>query len=151
MANLTLNSWVQYVPNLGENRSLEKPFFLEVKASLTKAQYAEYLERLHAWRQSDGGESAEGIEPVFADLVRMGTEALTVDGRPVATLRDYLELVAQQRGADLLYELIGAIAWHNSVEGVGKTFSERLSGGWFSTATNAPKTAAMPAGSATSR
>lgn len=147
MANLTLNSWVRYVPNLGENRTLDAPFYLEVKASLTKAQYADYLEKF----QAADKESAEALEGAFGGIVRMGTEALSVDGKPVSTLREYLELVAQQKGAELLFELVGAITWYNSVEGAGKTFSERLSGGWFSTATNAPKTAATIAGSATSR
>src|SRR5687768_12435301 len=106
----TLARWERYVPALGNNRELEKPFFLKVRAGLTKPEFEAYREAERAfWRRQAQGEAetpaAENVEAALegattpaespldmlekalARVVEMGTEPLSVNGVAVTTLR----------------------------------------------------------------
>lgn len=70
----------------------------------------------------------------FADCLgqamEMGSEPLQIEGKPVATLAEYVALVASLRtGVAHLMELFDAVVHFNSTEGARALFSGRLSGG----------------------
>jgi hypothetical protein len=124
MADLTLWHWEKYAPSLGGNKQLEQPFYLRVKAGLTKAQYQAWLETK--------AKTAEEVTASLEGIVEMGDEPLSIGGQPIATLAEYVAIIHEQKGHELLEEMMGAVAWHNTV-GVRANFSERLSGGKGST------------------
>jgi len=128
MATLTGSRWERYVPDLGDNRTLERPFFLLVRGGLTEAQLQEHGEKL---RSLDG--TPESAARALADVVRLGDEPLTLDGQAVTTLEEYVRAVWTASRFDVWLELVRAVAWHNSLEGRRALFSARLSGGWAST------------------
>lgn len=104
----------------------------------TNAAKAAYLVKLD---EALRGELVNHFEKVLTPVMRLGTRPLTVNGTPIATLRGYLELVVQ--AAEAIYHLreaAQAVRWVNTMEGSKALFSERLSGGGFST--RGPKTAA---------
>lgn len=140
----TLNNWrwEKYVPTLGDNRLQEKPFFLRVKAGVSKAQFQTFMD-------AQGGSAIEAWVAMLGDLVEMGTEPLTVNAGPVDTLEKYIALGLDQPSGEILSELVGAVVWHNTVAGTQASFSARLSGGNPFTVTTAPKTAAPSDGSGT--
>ncbi len=140
MATLSrLHRWLQYVPDLGDNRELPQPFYLEVASGLTKLQLADYFERMRGWSQARHESTegmVEGLEALLAPHVRMGKEALVIDGAPVTSLRAYLALVANLLGESPLFEMLRLVPEYNQVmEGPKATFSARLSGGSASTPT----------------
>lgn len=119
MPNLLSWRWAQYAPSIGDNKTLERPFYLRIKADLPKEQLAAFFDAL-----AKAG-SAEDWHAVFDGIVELGDEPLTLDGREVTDLRTYLDAVAL---TPYLMELVGAIRHHNSLDGARASFSERLSG-----------------------
>lgn len=123
MATLNVWHWERYVPTLGENKTLEKPFYLEVKAGISKAELSALMEGL------DKSNTPDNWVAVFGDFVRFGSESLEVNGKPVKDLKEYVELAFEQANTELLSEMAVAVYWHNSVRGNKETFFARLSGG----------------------
>lgn len=141
----SISRWERYVPTLGNNRELEQPFFLRVKASMTRPEYEAFESRL-----KEAPATAEGFATVFAGLVELGAEPLNVNGKPIDSIPAYLELACEQPSGELLMELTGAVRYHNSVTGAREAFFARLSGGSAFTA-RAPGAAGAADGSRTSR
>lgn len=140
--------WQRYEPCLGNNLELpqEERFFLRVRAGITKTQYDAYRQRL-----TDAATqpvTRASLERLYADLVEMGTVPLSIDGKPIATIGEYYEVISTQRGADLHWELQGAVEMFNAVAGAVELFFGRLSGGDFITR-HAPAMADARSGSAT--
>jgi hypothetical protein len=87
--------------------------------------------RLH--EHHPGQLSRDQLADGWAPFVRLGSVPLTLNGSPVASLRDYLGHVLQQPGRYNVVELARVLAQLNSVEGSRELFSERRSGGSTST------------------
>lgn len=83
----------------------------------------------------------------WGPFVRVGPGKHTLDGKPVATLKDYLSAVIAQPGRFNVIELSKVLAQLNSVTGTHALFSERLSGGPISTVGPSTDAAAAAAGS----
>jgi len=124
MPSLELWHWEEYAPAIGNNKSLPpgERFTLRVKAGITKARFAKLLDDAKA-------STPEQWHEALRDLVEMGPAKLTVDGSPVDTLLDFLKLAEEQRNGELLKELLGAIVWHNSIQGARSFTYGPLSGG----------------------
>lgn len=176
MANLTRKwTWKKWAPDLGENREGETPLlFLELATGLTPAQMQEIATGLQRARELRpvtpdlvGMEPAAAIEAIrastkafLADLRKVMVDALgpyvrvhggphTVDGKPLATLADYLELVEDSGdlGVNARAELESALSRFNSIEGPDELFSLRRSGGARSTDARSTVKAASPTAS----
>ena len=143
MAELNLWHWEKYVPTIGENATLEKPFYLRVKVGLTKAEFTNVMGKLSE------SKTADDVSAAFSVCFELGDEPLNVNGAPISSMLDYVKIAESQRNADLIAEMIWTLGNFNSVEGRRLTFSERLSGGSASTRSGAPKTANASSGSAT--
>lgn len=145
----TLGRWEKYVPNLGDNREQEKPFFLLVQADLTIQAYSAFLGRFQAWLETPGDEPVSTFVGVFDGLVKMGSEPLSINGEPVTDFPGYVKVLLSLTGIDLVLELVQVIRHYNSVEGTRELFFERLSGGRFTTLTGLVPTAAQSSGTGT--
>lgn len=133
MANLTrTHKWLRYVPDIGDNRELPAPFYLEVASGLTKVELSEYHEAFGAWAQEKCASEEAFLDSVLrllAPLVRMGTEPLLVRGRPVPTLRDFLALAMDVMGESPVLEVLKAVRDYNTLGGPKVLFSALPSGG----------------------
>lgn len=150
MADLkSASRWEKYVPNIGENRDLPKPFHLRIRSNLTRVELGEYLQRYEAYaaKKEHQDEAAE-FAAVFEGVVEMGDEPLSIRGQPVEGLRGYFGVLLGLTGVDLVLELVEEVARRNSVKGTQELFFERLSGGRSGTGP-APGTAAASSGSGT--
>lgn len=148
MANLTRTfRWERFTPDIGDNLELSEGqrLELEVASGLTGAQLAAHSAALTAAFEGarEAPETLPGrLAEAFAPYVRVvGTH--TVDGQPVASLADYLTVVAGLSGVFNLSELAAAVRRYNSVEGTAELFSARRSGG---SRTTRGQSAAAPAG-----
>ncbi len=142
MAELShLNRWERFSPDIGDNRSLKAPFYLEVASGLPRVQLEAFSEGLTAAVEEAAAagserEKAEVYAKAFAPYVRMGREPLCIGGKAYPTLADYLELITSMAGSYNHLELGHAVRDFNSVAGTRRLFFERLSGG--STGTPSP-------------
>lgn len=128
MANLDdLCTWEMYVPRIGNNKSLPQPFHLLIKCGMSILEFSAFVKE---WKAAP--DTTEGQAAILESMVKMGPEPLTVGGKPIESLRAYLDLVFAGQGLPLYQELIGAILNFNSVQGTQALFSERLSGGGVS-------------------
>ena len=151
MADLTrTHRWESFVPDLGDNRAQPKPFFLLIASGLTKENLRAFHASLDALgaRMVEVADDAARIDAwaeVFAPYVQMGDEPLVIDGKPIATLRDYLALLlVEVQGQYNTIELSLALADYNSFQGTRRLFFERLSGGPLSTPALSSEKAAPP-------
>lgn len=148
MANLTRAwRWERFAPDLGDNLSLPEGdrLYLEVASGLTAARLAEF----HAALRDVKSDAADTLDPswlaCFEPVVRLVGEH-TIDGKPVKTLAEYLQLVVSTTGVYNLSELVAVVNEYNSVSGTSALFSRRHSGGLLSTrAQSAVKAEARPA------
>lgn len=113
----------------------EKERLLELeKAGAPAAEIAEGLARwVDDVDRSITDCLVEHFIKVLEPVVRLGAEPLTVDGRAITTLAEYLRLITEVRGRYNLTELSSMVHWYNSREGSAELFYERLSGGGAST------------------
>ncbi len=149
MANLNLVRWEKFVPNIGDNKALERPFFLRIKAGMTKVEFKAFVDRWLEWVGTKG-HPPEGFAAAFEGVVTFGDEALVVEGDPINGLADLARVAMGRMLEDgFAIELAGAVRWLNAVEGEQELFFERLSGGAGFTSRMAPRTAAAPDGSET--
>jgi len=152
----------RWAPDLGENRSLPESerLWLEVAAGLTAKQMSECraaaarvaavdVERPDtaslsaadaeaAWRVALDAHTAkvrDVLAEALGEYVRIVGGPHTVDGRPVATLADYIGLVqeSEDMGVAQLLDLRATLEAHNSISGGDELFSLRRSGGRAST------------------
>lgn len=135
MPALSLGRWKAYLPNLADNLKQEKPFALELRCEMSKRALTDWRMRWGTARARKQEADPEAIQSLVAEVARMGPEPLTVDGRTIATLSEYVELCLDMAGEPLLEELAGALEVHNSVLGANADFFARLSGGSFTTPT----------------
>ena len=147
MPELTLWRWAIYRPALGNNLDLERPFFFRVKAGLSKVAFADWSDR---WRDAFAKQDAGGLAALMGEVAKLGDEPLTVNGEAVDSLEKYAALGIDQPGHDVLLDFFGAMLAHNSWQGSRAHFSERLSGGSFTTPATSPGTAAATSGRGTS-
>lgn len=73
------------------------------------------------------------VTEVLGPFVRMGSEPLTIAGKPITTLRQYLEAVAVVADQAALMEPLRALRQANSLNGEQVLFSGRHSGGGTTT------------------
>lgn len=132
--------WQRFVPDLGDNRDLPKPFYLEVAVGITREQLDQLLaagKELHEKAYVDGPAgvvaAVDDLAKMLSPFIRMGKEPLVVDGKTVASLRDYLELCASMPNLVNALELPMAVRFCNQLGGDQELFFERLSGGFSST------------------
>jgi hypothetical protein len=145
VANLdNLIRWQEFRPDLGENRNLARPFYVELAVGLTKPdlqRLAEALDTLSKTEVTEGADPvahnearAEKLAGALGEWVRMGPESLTVNGEAIDTLPKLLKLYARvSAGSVAMLELATALRWFNSTGGTTQLFFERLSGGSVST------------------
>ncbi len=123
--------WERVVPDLGDNRDLDTPFYYEVKAGLSIVERQAFRDGLSSLNTEGKGE--EEVVKTYADFfgqyIRLGKEPLVVEGKPIETLADYIRLVVGIGGMSNFHELIGSVNYFNSLEGGRRLFYERLSGG----------------------
>lgn len=72
---------------------------------------------------------ATALEP----YVRPGREPLRLNGKPVTSLRGYLEMVSMSADREALHEPLSAVRAANELEGRQRLFFKRPSGGGSST------------------
>lgn len=77
---------------------------------------------------------AGALAEAWAPYARMGPGQHAINGKPLASLRDYLRVGFEQRGLTLILEVQEEVKARNSVEGSIALFSARRSGGSASTA-----------------
>lgn len=147
MANLTRTyQWQRYVPDLGDNRELPRPFFLRVASGLSLVQLAELetgfkgLDR--PWEST--AELAAHLALLFAPYVVFGDEPLTLEGKPIETLQGYLELIIGLAGQRAFLELFETIRSYNTFTAKDALFSGRPSGGNGTTAHQTPSALGPP-------
>lgn len=145
MPNLSLERWERYIPALGDNKEQQRPFFLRIRAGMTKTEYDAFLRRWKDWIDARV-DSAETLATVFEGVLALGDEPLSIAGAPMADLAGLLGLLLTQLDGAVLHEIFGAIRWFNTVEGQQELFYERRSGGDGFTSTTAPKTVASRGG-----
>lgn len=136
MAELTrTHRWLRYVPDLGDNRELPAPFYLEVASGLTKVQLVEYHEALAAWSKvkHEPEAFAAATTELLAPYVRMGREPLSVQGKPVEDLGAYVALGMEVMGESPVLELLRVVREYNELGGPKVLFSAPPSGGTSST------------------
>lgn len=150
--------WKKWAPDIGENRELEggPVLFLELAVDLTAEQLSEALERIRQW-DSEGATTVRDVyERVGAayvaamePYVRVHGGPHTVDGQPLATLKDYVALVQQSvsGGRTQLTELTAALTSFNSITGPDELFSLPRSGGVRTTGAQSNDAAASPTAS----
>jgi hypothetical protein len=132
--------WETYLPDLGENRECDRPFFVKVKTGLTKEELREWAEK---WAALDPETATvDAVHDILAGAVEMGEEPLAIQGKPIAGLREYCHAVAEVAGLAHLHELAEAVQWCNSVHGARALFYGRLSGGIASMASHRASRAA---------
>ena len=128
--------WEKYVPDIGKNRELPIPFYLEVAANLSNQEMRSYYEKLQELLQLGpelkNDDFIERAAVLFENHLRRGDEPLRIKGAPITTLREYLTVVLRTKWG--LREMLQVVQHANSAEGVDQLFSERLSGGWTGTA-----------------
>lgn len=154
MADLTgTMRWLQYPPDLFGNRSLERPFYFDVAASLSKEQMrvlkaaltapAAALEPLpvdateeqrdardETIRAEVVGRYAVAMEP----FVKLGNEPLVIDGKRLGTLREYFDLVTTKvAGTGAFFEVSSALFDANTLSTDQLFRFGRPSGGFTST------------------
>jgi len=154
--------WVEYAPDLLGNREADKPFVFLLNGSMSKEQMRAMKDALaqpvgppepaplpenatetqkaeHAKAlQAHDAEVTKAIVKREADavfpFVKFGDEPLTVDGRPITTLRDYLDFVATHLvSLGPLLEVRQALIEANTMGARVGFFSGRSSGGGTST------------------
>lgn len=160
MPNLKLTvRWERYEPDLPGNRATKdspkghRPFYFQLAADMTKEQVRAMRTQVEALAELDEGKAAPGetaderdarlaahadevirqTSQVLAPYVKFGVEPLTIDGKSVATLEDYLHAVADIADQFYVNELTASLARVNTLYGVQNFFFERLSGGFAST------------------
>lgn len=160
--------WVEYPPDLLGNLEAERPFYFLLHGSLSKAEVralreatsrkvgpelpaelpedateeqrvaraAELEAHSEETRKAIVARDAAALEP----YVKLGEEPLTVDGKRIATLRDYFELVMSPRlmGLNAYFEVQKALIAANTMEPRVSFSSGRSSGGSTSTGRRQP-------------
>ena len=127
-----LYRWERFAPDIGNNRELEQPFYLELAVGLTKEQMTELRAKVTEAMSPDDRDVR--LAEALSAYVRLGAEPLLIDGKPVSTLQEYFATCATLVNAANLLEVPRAFAEANSFGGMSEVFFERLSGGFTSTA-----------------
>jgi len=135
MANLSTKANIKYIPSLPGNRDLPDPLSFTIVAGLSMMEIRAWRDRLAALKfdKDNEAEIIKGFNAAFEGVVVLNGNH-TIDSKPVNTIGDYLSLVGLQPGAPLMAELIQAITYNNSVEGLKEVFCVRSFGGTHSTA-----------------
>lgn len=135
-----LHRWHRLVPDIGGNKELPAPFFLEVASGLSveatvalSADLQEAHKRVAETQGASRKDLAEALAGVLSRAVRMGSEPLEVAGKPVTTLAEYIEMTLAHVGAVGYLEITQSVRDLNSVDGVQALFFARHSGGTATT------------------
>lgn len=111
---------------LGEKTKVASDTMPEAEKSATPEQRREWFEQL---AEKLLAAEIDAVNEVLGPLIRMGTEPLTVAGKPITSFREYLEVVAQVSDQAALMEPLRAVRAANSLNGEQVLFSARRSGG----------------------
>ena len=147
--SLTRFKWVEYVPDIGNNRELEAPLTLEVRTGLTRKELQAYAEGVaKAYKATaaladrddvtleeyDAAQATDRAAMVAAldGFVRLKGKH-TFDGKPLETMEHYLEALATFVTVAPVKELLGLVSFLNTFTEQDALFSERLSGGLATT------------------
>lgn len=131
MANLSLRRWVQFVPDIGNNRSLprEEQVLLEVAASLTKEELIHLREQMKEPTLKEGETHDDASIRVMSEFIRLANGPHTLGGLEVKDIGDYARVCLKMTDQYNLRELFSAVGYFNSLAGGDALFSERRSGG----------------------
>jgi len=99
----------------------------------TAEENAAYIEAAKAEMERMRTAQAQYLAPLWAPFVRLVPGNHTINGKPVATLADYLGLVLTQHGLFNYFEIPRQVLAHNSISGNESLFSLRPFGGSAST------------------
>lgn len=132
----SVHRWRRLVPEIGDNQTQPKPFFLEVAEGVTNARMAEFAAARKALAEAKDGkgkplpneELVPYMKAVVDGLVRMGSEPLSLNGKKIETVDDYLLICACSANFFLWFELAGTIDKMNSIPGGAELFWLRQSG-----------------------
>lgn len=135
MANLSSKMVVKFVPSLPGNKELPEPLSFSVVAGLSLMEVRAWKERIAALKFA-GAEESEIVERINTAFEGVATlnGSHTIDSKPINTVGDYMSIVGLQPGAPLMNELMKAVLYNNSAEGLTEVFCGRSSGGTPSTA-----------------
>lgn len=153
MADLSNTTrWVRYEPDLRGNRELERPFYVLLNGSMSKAQLQNLTAALstplshgelppnatkeQADEYAESGRKAlvkrqgDALRP----FVKFGSEPLSIDGEAIDSLDKYLDYVSRSLvGHGAFFELSQALTDCNLLDTASSFFSGRLSGGFVGT------------------
>lgn len=131
--------WERFIPDLGDNREQEKPFFIEIASGLSILERKDVVDAVRVAQTSSYTEgmgpeeylkaSAPVVATALQGIVRMGSEPLTVGGKSITSLAEYLEFVLAFPGSPNWFEILKAIVDFNSADGARALFFARHSGG----------------------
>jgi hypothetical protein len=151
---LSVTRWEKYVPDLPGNRNAPQPFHFELHATMTKEQSRALRQSLEPLETSDKPQTpeeqriakveryAKALEP----YVKLGPNPLSMDEKPISNIHDYLDAMSRLEFEGYFHEMGWALQRINSVEGLTAFFSERLSGGFTTTAAQNKEAATQRAG-----
>lgn len=136
MANLTRTwRWERFDPDLGENRSLPEAqrFSLEVASGLTAAQLQDVFKAIASVSEAAEGDVPAVYSQALETVVRVKApppgQLHTIAGKPIATLKDYIDVILGMAGVYNVRELALAVREFNSISGTERLFWARQSGG----------------------
>ena len=142
MPELQLWHWEELAPAIGNNKELPagEQLLIRIKAGVSKARLEQFdRDRQEMLRPGAARPTAEQWAALLGDLVELARTDFTVEGRPIRTMVDYLELALEQASLELLAELLGAITYWNSVAGIRSFRYGPRSGGRATTSTGGEK------------
>lgn len=131
MANLdTLQRWVAFVPDIGNNRALppDQQLVLEVASSLPKEAMLRFGDEIKA-PPKEGETKDDATIRVLGQYLRVAGGPHSLGGHVVSNLGDYMRVCIGLAGHYNLRELFSAVGYFNSLSSTDALFSERLSGG----------------------
>lgn len=141
-----------FVPNLGDNRELRADqLTLQLACGMTKLELQRFKDApkalkgislesptdaadLEAMEVAFWEKSSDVLAAKWEPFVRLGPGNHSLNGKPLATLRDYLRFAVEQPGAFSVIELINELTRLNSIEGTRALFFPLPAGGSTSTA-----------------
>jgi hypothetical protein len=161
VADLQIRSrWEPYAPKLDGNDQLERPFLFELACGLTRAEMRKLDDDMErhlrertaavvksmpkpkkdeerAWQEKLADKllvvEIDTVAEVLNPYVRMGPEPLTIAGKRITSLREYLDAVSVFSDQVSLMEPLTALRRANSLNGEQVLFSKRRSGGGSTT------------------
>ncbi len=127
--------WQKFFPNVGNNLELREQdqLYLEVAVGLSKVELKRLSEAIGDLEGLTFEAGAKQLADAWRPFVRLAPGAHTLEGKPLASIDDYIGAVITQPGLFNLMELSAEAGRLNSIRGTQALFSQRLAGGGAST------------------